>query len=253
MMDDYRTFEDDLKNKPTDWIFGYYSLWNSLGIDLDDIVNNSGRALDFGCGAGRPASTLARYGFDVVGVDKNKSIIEKAKSRYNNAEFLAIDDVLPFDDNTFDYVMANWVFCTMGNPEEQYRNLNEIHRVLKDGGVFGLINNNPDNVGVRFNGFQNGVREKVYSLGDEIEVSLFSDGSDSPFIKVTDHYWTTEHYISLLERNGFTDISVKKDRMGEEHAKKIRMFAQGNLKFNSENEYAPFVIIGARAGRNYER
>ncbi len=47
----------------------------------------------------------------------------------------AVED-LPFDDSTFDCVVATLVFCSVTDPE---RGLREIMRVLKPGGTFSMV------------------------------------------------------------------------------------------------------------------
>lgn len=86
------------------------------------------RILDVGCGDGYGSYKLNHLGYDVVGVDLSKEMIEHAK-KYNNITFLQADvRQLPFEDQTFDGVMAINVLEWMEIPASA---LDEMARVCK--------------------------------------------------------------------------------------------------------------------------
>ena len=92
--------------------------------------------LDVGCGDGAMAIELARQGATVTALDADPSMIAAARHRAKN-EAVRIRLVegsaesLPFDDATFDVVVAVTVLCFVQNAE---RAVTEIARVLKPGG-----------------------------------------------------------------------------------------------------------------------
>ena len=95
--------------------------------------------LDVGCGPGTITCDLARLvpQGNVVGVDKETSVIEQAESfangqHINNIRF-EVGDVfcLPFPDATFDIVHAHQVLQHVSEP---IRALKEMKRVVKLGG-----------------------------------------------------------------------------------------------------------------------
>ena len=96
------------------------------------------KALDLGCGTGIYSIWLARKGLNVTGVDISANMLEIAKEKAASVP-LPIDFVhsdihrLPFEDETFDLVVANIVFEFVENPKQV---LQEGLRVLKRGGRF---------------------------------------------------------------------------------------------------------------------
>jgi SAM-dependent methyltransferase len=93
-------------------------------------------ALDYGCEAGQIVTLLSGYGIDAKGCD-----IFYAGGDYSNhvpAELLGVTiksivkGVIPFEDNSFDYVVNNQVF---EHVEDIDHVLAEIYRVLKPGGL----------------------------------------------------------------------------------------------------------------------
>jgi SAM-dependent methyltransferase len=61
--------------------------------------------LDAGCGTGRVAIELAQHGVDVVGVDVDRSMIEEARRRAPELEWVEADLTALALDRTFDVVV----------------------------------------------------------------------------------------------------------------------------------------------------
>ncbi len=98
-----------------------------------------GKILDIGCGNGRDSIFLAKKGYSVIGIDITpKAIIlaKKNKNKVKNLKFIVADaEKLPFKDESFDGVYSIGVFhCTNLN-----KSLKEAVRVLKEGGVGGIV------------------------------------------------------------------------------------------------------------------
>ncbi|HUC94007.1 MAG TPA: methyltransferase domain-containing protein [Paenibacillus sp.] len=94
------------------------------------------KVLEAGCGTGRTACYLAGLGCDVTAMDRNASMIEKAKQRAGLAgasiRIIQADAAsMPFPDGAFDVVLVESVtaFTEGGSALREYR------RVLKPGGV----------------------------------------------------------------------------------------------------------------------
>lgn len=96
-----------------------------------------GRILEAGCGTGLRIPSIAKY-FDpdeIVGLDISEAMLDFARRRHYSqsvsfvrGNFLS----LPFEDNTFDAVVATWAIETSSNPG---RAVSEFLRVIKPGGV----------------------------------------------------------------------------------------------------------------------
>lgn len=115
-----------------------------LGVECK--ARRARRALDVGCGTGFLSILLARQGWDVIAIDSNSSMIEKAR---RTAEELALSERIhfavqsaektDFDESTFDAIVSRDSFWLFPEPHQVYR---EWHRVLRPGGILLNIDSN---------------------------------------------------------------------------------------------------------------
>lgn len=92
--------------------------------------------LDVGCGDGELASDLARRGAIVTGLDTDAAMISAARRRSESerTQLRLVEgqaEYLPFDNESFDNVVAVTVLCFVRDAE---RAIAEMARVLKPGG-----------------------------------------------------------------------------------------------------------------------
>jgi ubiquinone/menaquinone biosynthesis C-methylase UbiE len=112
-----------------------------FAVQLKKIHFEKGRILDAGCGGGEMAYQLAQVlpRAEVVGLDLPGPLLEIAEEAAEAVPNFKIEkgDVqkMPFEDNWFDVVVSMNVFHTVDDPVAM---LNEIERVLRPHGVFGL-------------------------------------------------------------------------------------------------------------------
>ncbi len=86
--------------------------------------------LDLGCGTGRLLN------FAKNGVDFSKNMLEQAKEKYPNHNLIQSDiSALPFEDGNFNVVYSMHVFMHLDMKTIE-KTLAEVHRILKDGGIF---------------------------------------------------------------------------------------------------------------------
>jgi len=92
-----------------------------------------GRVLEVGCGWGELAEWIARETrAEVVAVDLSPRMVELARDRGIDASVADVQ-ALPFEDGTFDLVVAAWMLYHVPDLD---RGLAEIARVLRSGGTF---------------------------------------------------------------------------------------------------------------------
>lgn len=95
----------------------------------------SGKILEIGSGSGKDASALLRLGYDYVGTDASKGLLEIAKKRNPVAVFrnVAVQD-LDFEENEFD---GFWTAATLLHiPKDEIDDvLKNIARVVRIDGV----------------------------------------------------------------------------------------------------------------------
>ena len=109
------------------------------------------RGLDAGCGAGaRDVYHAWKQGYDVVGIDAIKENIEIARELHPEiAERGFVADLaqnLPFDSESFDFVMCNAVIQHIEPDVVEDVVLPELARVLRPGGVLQLMFKNGNGV-----------------------------------------------------------------------------------------------------------
>jgi ubiquinone/menaquinone biosynthesis C-methylase UbiE len=103
------------------------------------LLQQRGRALDFGCGAGRLTQALANYFEEVVGIDIAPSMVKLAK-RYNRwgarcMYFVnGVDNLRLFSNEEFHFIYTNIVLQHM-RPDYAKSYIKEFLRVLKPQGV----------------------------------------------------------------------------------------------------------------------
>jgi ubiquinone/menaquinone biosynthesis C-methylase UbiE len=104
------------------------------------------RVLELGCGTGRVAIPIARDGATVVGVDRSRSMLARARTRVRRAGLasrvqLIRGDIrqLPFPDGTFPLVMAPYgILQSLLDERLLSATLQDVRRVLTRRGTFGL-------------------------------------------------------------------------------------------------------------------
>lgn len=92
--------------------------------------------LDVGCGPGYVSAAAAELGATSTGLDFSQEMIAIAKRMFPKIEFRKGDaQKLPFDDASFDCVVANFSLLHLASPGQA---MAEANRVLKAGGRFGF-------------------------------------------------------------------------------------------------------------------
>jgi ubiquinone/menaquinone biosynthesis C-methylase UbiE len=88
------------------------------------------KVLDLGCGTGRLTTRLAEKGGNVIGLDGSEGMLNVARSKNSNADYVLHDlsKTLPFADQEFDMVTSNLVLEHIENLDFFF---SEIARVSK--------------------------------------------------------------------------------------------------------------------------
>lgn len=94
--------------------------------------------LDVGCGTGYFTQRFNDVGLHVTGVDSYKAMLQFAKSKNKEIEYLQANAYsLPFENGSFDYCTAITSLCFMKDPQLA---LAEMWRVSRKGIALGLLN-----------------------------------------------------------------------------------------------------------------
>ena len=94
------------------------------------------RALDFGCGTGRSTRFLRDLGFEVTGVDISESMLEKARARDPEGDYLLVPDgdLGLVEQGAFDLVLSTFTFDNIPTVESKMAALRALRGVLKSSG-----------------------------------------------------------------------------------------------------------------------
>ena len=124
-------------------------LWLAEEFLVLEYVPDSARILDLGCGAGRASIALAELGFEVVGVDLSRAMVQQAREQARLAqvevEFQVMDAMqLEFPDASFEVVLYsyNGIELVPGKAGKR-KVMAEAWRVLKPGGCFIFSSHSP--------------------------------------------------------------------------------------------------------------
>lgn len=150
----------------------YVNIFNDMGKDWEAIVNardteketafiesvapKRGVALDLCCGTGRHSITLRKRGWNIVGMDLSRNLLEIAKQKMKeaNVEFpLVRADMryFPFRDEAFSAIINMFTsFGYLPSESEDIKCLLEVHRTSKKNGTFLLDLSNRDHMAKNF-------------------------------------------------------------------------------------------------------
>ena len=107
--------------------------WILSGYALGDHV------LEVGAGPGATTKELLRRAGRVTSLDYDPSFVSKLAKRHKSSRVTVVQGdaaALPFQDNTFSSVVAVLVLHHLRSSEQQSNAFQEIHRVLRPGGMF---------------------------------------------------------------------------------------------------------------------
>lgn len=114
-----------------------YKLWFEAEKEylIKNITKNS-KVLDIGCGNGRIIKIIASTTKNIVGIDNEIKAINDSKhnlKEYPQIKILLADSKkLPFEDNSFDFIVCMASFVNFG--KYKLKSLKEIRRVIKKEG-----------------------------------------------------------------------------------------------------------------------
>ncbi len=108
----------------------------------ESIVNK--HILDIGCGSGRTTAILKNLSSGYIGIDYSLDMIESCRKRFEDVHFIHGDvrEMSEFRDDEFDFIMFSFNGLDSINHEDRLQGLREIHRVLKQDGLFVFSSHN---------------------------------------------------------------------------------------------------------------
>ncbi len=124
-----------------------------------------GQWLDVGCGTGRLTVNLHRKGLSIIGIDHDAEMINYAKKTLLMKECLNLNFVigkaesLPFENNSFDGIIAVSLMGCISSSEIVFR---EFNRVLRKDGMAIITFTNKDSILLKLNCYLNSIFKNSY-------------------------------------------------------------------------------------------
>ncbi|WP_432125624.1 class I SAM-dependent methyltransferase [Streptomyces sp. bgisy082] len=202
--EDYDSY-DDLPER----LIGYPAVFHALGIGSSAVRT----VLDHGCGPGKVAVRVVEAsGARVVAADVSSHMLAVARERHPHPRvdhrLIEDDGRLAFlDDGSVDAAMSCFVYVAVGEIEGLHDIAAEVHRVLRPGGRYAVLDTNPRSAGVRFSTFRAGDPGRVYTKGELRPTLLERPGGGAP-LELAGHHWPCQTYLDVLGKAGFTDLDV---------------------------------------------
>jgi ubiquinone/menaquinone biosynthesis C-methylase UbiE len=101
------------------------------------------QVLDLCCGSGQATAVLVTQSQAVTGLDASPRSLARARHNVPQATYVeALAEAMPFAEASFDLVHTSMALHEM-TPSQRQQILQEVHRVLKPGGQFALIDFHP--------------------------------------------------------------------------------------------------------------
>lgn len=193
-------------------------------------LNIKGKALDYGCGAGRSTRFLKTHGFETVGIDIDPAMLAQARREDPNGRyFLVNDSTLPFSNASFDLVFSSYVVLELSSKEVLTRVMRESVRVLRDDGYLIVITNTPEFYSGKWVSCEVEFPENTNPLksGQQVRVRLMPEG-----VELFDYFWADVDYKEIFSTAGL--------RLLEEHRPLGSL--DDPIAWHDEVQVAPYVV-----------
>jgi len=210
----------------------YYLAFRDVpGLISKHVTGN--RALDFGCGTGRSTRFLQEIGFDVVGIDIARDMLELAREKDPEGRYVLVEegDLSQFASGNYDLVLSAFTFDNIPTLETKLTIFKGLRDLLSPTGKLINLVSSPDiyvNEWMSFSTKAYPENRRARS-GDQVRIVNTAIADERP---VVDIMWTDEAYREVYEHTGL-EISEKLRPLGREDEP---------YEWVNETRIAPWVI-----------
>lgn len=141
--------------------------------------------LDLGCGTGDLTAEIADKGAHVIGLDRSDMMLERARAKHSNIQFVKGDILTLSHSELVDAVFANASLHWVTKPEQA---VNNIFKALKPGGRLVA---------------ELGGKGNVAKIIDSIQSTILSAGFQTTEMSEVFYFPSIGEYATLLEKSGF--------------------------------------------------
>jgi SAM-dependent methyltransferase len=210
--------------------------------DIPGLVHKhvrAGKAIDFGCGAGRSTRFIKSLGFEVIGIDISENMIKSALEADPEGDYRLIGDG-EFDrleQGGFDLVFAAFTFDNIPGVDRRTELLLSLGGLLNDEGKIILLDSTPDIYTHEWASFstKDYPENKSAKSGDIVKI-ITTDVEDKR--PVEDVIWFDEDYLELFESAGLELVESYKP-LGKEDEP---------FEWINEMEIPPWIIYIVKRG-----
>jgi SAM-dependent methyltransferase len=210
----------------------YYLAFRDLPALFERHVGG-GRALDFGCGAGRSTRFLRSLGFDAIGVDIAEPMLERARAADPTGDYRRVPDgrLEGVELGAFDLVLCAFTFDNIPTMEKKVGLLGELRRRLRPGGRIVNLVSSPEIYTHEWASFstQSFPENQAAKSGDRVRIVMLDVEDRRP---VEDVLCTPESYGEAYARAELAVLEVHRP-LG---------LAADPVSWTSETTVAPWTI-----------
>ena len=240
-MDFFNVYEDETRAESyakLEFPGDYYLAFR----DIPDLVRKhvrTGKALDFGCGAGRSTRFIKSLGFEVIGIDISESMIRSALEADPGGDYRLIRDgeYDQFEKGEFDLVFAAFTFDNIPGVERRTELIRDLGGLLNDEGKIILLDSTPEIYTHEWASFstKDYPENRDARSGDLVKIITTAVEDKRP---VKDVIWFDEDYLELFESAGL------------ELVESLKPLGKQNEPFEwiSETKIAPWIIYIVKKG-----
>jgi SAM-dependent methyltransferase len=180
--------------------------------DLPEIIRTQatqGRALDFGCGAGRSTRFIKKLGFDPVGIDISDDMIKLAQAAEPDGAYRKIENngLVPADLGTFDLVLAVFTFDNIPTWERKISLFTGLKDRCKPTGVIVNLVSSPEIYTHEWASFTTKqFKENFIAKTGEVVRTIMTDVDDSR--PVDDIFWPDDAYREVYAKSGLQIVQT---------------------------------------------
>jgi len=175
----------------------YYLAFRDLPVIFERYVEGRA-ALDFGCGTGRSTRFLKSLGFEVLGVDIAEAMLNRARERDPEGEYVLIPDgdLAELKGHGFDLVLCAFTFDNVPIRAKRAALFKELGGLLSEGGRIVNLVSAPEIYVNEWTSFSTeDFTENVSAKsGDVVRIRMLDVPDGRP---VEDVFWTDDDYRDL--------------------------------------------------------
>jgi len=178
----------------------YYLAYRDLPKIISDHVTGS-KAVDFGCGTGRSSRYLKKLGFDVIGIDISRDMLDRAKGMDHEGDYRLVSNgnYSHLGSGQYDLVQSIFTFDNIPDWENRTGILSSLRDLLKPTGKMILLDATPELYTHEWASFTTkDFPENSDARTGDIVRDIMLDVEDRR--PVDDIFWTEKDYHELFDR-----------------------------------------------------